>query len=465
VTRWYVALLSLAVAVPALIGGVRSLSSFLATRHETVTPQPLPLALCLLWTAAWLMLAARLGPLTLHPATLAWRWSAPVSRRRLLLPAYALTLACGVLAGLALAALIIFATAPAPAAAWALLCFYSLAGVTAGASLVLLQLFSRRPARLIELSAGFCCAAAIVLTVLPDGLTASPAPVLPTGAIALAASVLALLTLGRMPTVAVRQGASFAQIMRAGVVTLDPGLAARATEDGRVTASRRGRLIRGDAALAIVAQDLLSLRRAPHRWLSFAAFAAAPALIAQLFAHGWIFGLAWLLCGLCAVSLVAGNIRRDRDIPALPRLLTLSPARSLTARAAVPVAAGLLWPLLSLPLLAQPFPATAWLAAAAAAPAFAAGAIRSARRGRVRHELAPIVTPAGLIPTGLLHWLATGFDLGLLLLWPAALALTTSLSPATSPWPYLPLIQLTLSTLGLAALLRAAAASSNPPRA
>jgi hypothetical protein len=69
------------------------------------------------------------------------------------------------------------------------------------------------------------------------------------------------------------------------------------------------------------------------------------------------------------------------------------------------------------------------LVGAAAGLALAAGAMRAARRGRVRHEFPPIVTPMGYVPTGLLYWVVTGLDLGVLLTAPTFLMIAGGLSP------------------------------------
>jgi hypothetical protein len=65
------------------------------------------------------------------------------------------------------------------------------------------------------------------------------------------------------------------------------------------------------------------------------------------------------------------------------------------------------------------------LLGACAGPGLAAGALRSARRRQVRHDITPLVSPVGTMPTGLIAWLTGAVDVAILALWPALFAIVT----------------------------------------
>jgi hypothetical protein len=271
-----------------------------------------------------------------------------------------------------------------------------------------------------------------------------------------AAAVVAVVALGRAGRIrlgALTAGSAATEIAAAGAVALDPGLALRASEERSWAGRRPARtgLPHLTGPGSVLAHDLRTVSRTPGRTLAVVGIAAVPALLADVVGSGLLLAAAWVLCGLVATGVVTSNARRDQDMPQLGRLLGLAPGRLLAARAAVPAAVGAGYGALSLALVSMGgLPGSGWSWAAlgvAAGPALAVGALRSARRGPVRHHYPPLVTPVGLIPTGPLLWLVAGLDLGVLLLLPVVAALRSG-SAGTAP-----AVQAVVSVVGVAAFL------------
>uniref|UniRef100_UPI001FE5320F DUF6297 family protein n=1 Tax=Allorhizocola rhizosphaerae TaxID=1872709 RepID=UPI001FE5320F len=354
-TRVYLIVLSGVVAAAMLIAGVVFAGDRIATHHAAGSAAPVwaAWALCLLWSLAWLGVANRLGPVTAAPATVAWILPSPLDRGKLLRPGAIWVCAAGGLVGSVNGVLVVHARAPDVPSAVGMLGAGAGGGVFAAAALVLLQTHvGRRWPYALSVAA-----------------LAAEANVVVVGVVALVTVAFALSTLDRMRLARIAAGSAYAQVIVAGFVTVDPGLAARAAE--QLTAGRGGRLA-GTGWKAIVSQDILALRRSPGRLLMAAGLAAMPALIGEMFGSGALMGAVWVLCGLSAVGLTTTNVRRDHDIDALPRLLGLTARRLLAARAVVPAVFGVVWGLCSIGPVG-----------AAAGLALAAGAMRAARRGRV----------------------------------------------------------------------------------
>jgi hypothetical protein len=165
------------------------------------------------------------------------------------------------------------------------------------------------------------------------------------------------------------------------------------------------------------------------RLLLAAALTTVPVLATGLPVSRWVIAGVWLLCGVAAAASATANARRDRDDRALARLLGLTDGWLFTGRVAVPVVVSTVW--CTVAMLAVGATGTggglgAWaLLGLCAGPGLAAGALRSARRKQVRHDIAPLVSPTGTVPTGLVMWLAGGVDLAVLALWPALFAIVT----------------------------------------
>lgn len=75
---------------------------------------------------------------------------------------------------------------------------------------------------------------------------------------------------------------------------------------------------------AVVGHDLVVARRSPEGLLVAGATLLMPTLLGSLTGWGIVLAAGWLLSGLAAVAPSTVNARRDRDLPALRRLLNLS---------------------------------------------------------------------------------------------------------------------------------------------
>lgn len=398
------------------------------------------------WTAALLAAAAALGPVSTSAPALQWLFTTPLDRRALLAPAGAQVVGIGLLAGLAQGLLTLtLSTAGAGAVLLAALA----GGVLSVGATVGVQAASRRPARVLSRCATVLALAAAAVAVgstagLPVGAAAYTGPwgwplvaahhgwiaaIAGAGALGVPVFIwyrLRALTLANLTDAAQSSGAATAVF-----VTLDPGLASRAAEDRRWRGRRLGpdRLPRLTGRFAATGQDALLLARSPVRLLLAAALATVPVLATGLPVSRWVIAGAWLLSGVAAAASSTANARRDRDDRALARLLGLTDGQLFTGRVAVPVVVCTLW--CTVALLAVGAKATSgglgtWaLLGACAGPGLAAGALRSARRRQVRHDIAPLVSPAGTLPTGPFVWLFSGIDLAVVGLWPALFAIVS----------------------------------------
>ncbi|MBF9130804.1 hypothetical protein I0C86_17825 [Plantactinospora sp. S1510] len=478
--RAYALLLALLVAGGILAGSLPGMSTAFAD-GPPVRPGPgTLLAIGLLCYAAVLGGAARFGPLAAAPARLSWLFPSPTSRRGLLWPTAAVVLGLATVLGLLHGAFVAWALV-APMGLLVVLAG-GIAGLFVGGLATLTQTFTEGSAALLDRSALLLGAAAAALTVfdLPariavggwfgpwawpqaaaDGM--SPAALGTAGVLAAAVAGAALVRLDRVRLAGLATGGAFAGTLSSGVVTLDLGTAARVTEERRWArrSPRRTGLPRLPARLAVLAHDVLALRRSPDRLALISVAALPPALLAGVTGPGPLLAGAWLLSGLLAVGAVTDNARRDRDLPALARLLGLPGRRLLAVRSILPTVVGTAWGAGSLALLAASTAGNAvhWLLlGAVSGPALAVGALRAARRGAVRHELPPVVTPMGMVPTGPLHRLVTGWDLGLLCTLPTLVAVAAGDPAGAVP------VQVAASLLGLFGFVAVAGARRTSPR-
>jgi hypothetical protein len=402
------------------------------------------LAAGLAWLAAVFAATAALGPVTAAGPALQWLLTAPLSRRRLLLPAAVQAIGIGLLAGLAQGLFTL--TLSTAGAGWVLLTAMAGGLISVGVA-VGLQALVRRPAR-------WLARLATVLVVAAAGVGVLSAAGTPVGAVAwtgpwgwplaaahhpqlaLAVTVVALvvplfivyglsaITLANLTDAAQSSGAATAVF-----ITLDPGLAARAAEERRWKSRRLGpnQLPQWPAARVAVGQDALLLRRSPVRVLLTLALITVPVLATGLPVSRWFIAAVWLLSGLAALSATTANARRDRDDPALARLLGLTDADLFRGRLVVPTVAATVWStgaLLAIGLKASAGSLGSWIAlGVCAGPGLAAGALRAARRKAVRQDADALVTPAGLMPTGWVQWLIGAVDVAVLALWPTLLAI------------------------------------------
>ncbi|WP_433125508.1 DUF6297 family protein [Micromonospora sp. CA-240977] len=434
---------------------------------DSATAPPL-LAVALLGYAFALTLAARFGPVTATPATLAWWLAGPVDRRLLLLPSAALVLSVAAVAGASHGVFVVNVVgAEDQTAAAAVVGAGAAAAVLTGALAMVIQTVTDASAMVLERVAVILGVAAAVLTLVRTPVPAVPAWAGPWGwpqaavdgrggpwllwaaLAALVVAAVAVWRLDRLPLRRLAAGSTLGAIAGAGLVTVDPGIAARAAEERRwaTRSVRGGGLPSITGPRAVVGHDLTVARRSPEHLLIAGAALLIPTLLGVLTGWGVALAAGWLASGLAAVAPYTANARRDRDMPALRRLLNLPGATLVGARSVLPMFVAVAWGVGAAALLAARTPGTndlAWIAlGAAAGPGLAAGALRAARRGAVRHELPPIVTPMGILPTGPLHWAATGYDIAILFTVPALAALITG-APAPMILP-----QVLVSVVGM----------------
>lgn len=370
----------------------------------------------------------RLGPLALSRPAASWLLTAPVSRRRLLLPSLWVALigsaAAGAVGGLAVLGHV--AARPVPGVD-ALL---PLAGSLIGGALLLVALGAQAER---WWSAWWDNAAYLVVAVGLAGLvvdSASGAPHADPGwpaapavttlvvVLALVVTVLLVLAVRRLattPNERILEAARTAGTLFDSAYGMEPSFVTEMVER-RYWARRRLRSRRlWRRVPVLVAQDLLLLGRRPRRVLWTAGATALPALLAH--APGWLLGIAVLLGGLLAGGVTAGTVRTDAGNPMLLRLLGLSSRRAIGQRLCVPGVLCGLWYAATLALLhgLGDLPAGPWWALGLAlAPVGAAATMRKARVGFVDNGLLPLDTPMGSVSTGPLLSALAGIDVLLL---------------------------------------------------
>jgi len=391
------------------------------------------------WVAALLAAAGALGPVAVSGAALHWLFTAPLDRRRLLTPAAFQAFGVGLIAGLVQGLL---ALTLSTAGAGAVLGTAVAGGLVVVAAAMLVQSAIAAPARrLTRVATVLAVAAAAVGGLSAAGVRTGPiaytgpwgwplkAAAHPWLAVVVggAAVVLAGFSwyrLSRVTLATLIDATSTSATATAMFVTMDPGLASRAAEDRRWRGRRLGpdSLPRLRGPLTATGQDLLLLARTPVKMLLAVALISVPVLATGLPVSGWVVAFVLALAGLTAVAPSTVNARRDHDEPALARLLGLRDASLFGGRMVVPTLVATAWSTLAVLAVGKGNHGDWALLGALAGPALAAGALRAARRGQVRHDFSPVVTPAGLIPTGPIKWLIEGLDLTLVAMSPTLIA-------------------------------------------
>jgi len=370
----------------------------------------------------------RLGPLALSRPAASWLLTAPVSRRRLLLPSLWVALLGAAVAGAVggLAVLGHVAARPVPGAD-ALL---PLVGALLGGALLLVALgaqadrwwsaWSDNAAYLLIAVglAGLVVDSAVGAPRADSGWPAEPVVTTLAGALAVVVTALLLLAvrgLAATPNERILEAAKTSGTLFDSAYGMEPSFVTEMVER-RYWARRRLRsrpLWRRVPVL--VAQDLLLVRRRPRRLLWMAAATTLPALLAH--APGWLLGLAVLVGGLIAGGLTAGTIRTDAGNPVLLRLLGLSSRAAIGQRLWVPGVLSGLWYAATLALLhgLGDLPAGPWWALGLTlGPVGAAATMRRSRVGFVDNGLTPVDTPMGSVSTGPLLNAVAGLDVLLL---------------------------------------------------
>jgi hypothetical protein len=370
----------------------------------------------------------RLGPLALSRPAASWLLTAPVSRRRLLLPSLGVALIGAAVAGAVggLAVLGHVAARPVPGAD-ALL---PLAGSLAGGALLLVALgaqadrwwsaWSDNAAYLLVAAglAGLVADSALGAPLAAPGWPAASVTTALAGTLAVVVTPLLGLAVRRLattPNERILEASKTAGTLLDSAYGVEPSFVTEMVER-RYWARRKLRSHRlGARVPVLVAQDLLLLRRRPRRLLWVAAAATLPALLAH--APGWILGVAVLAGGLIAGGVTAGTTRTDAGNPVLLRLLGLSSRQVIGQRLWVPGVLCGLWYTACLALLhgLGDLPAGPWWALGPAlGPVGAAATMRRARVGFVDNALVPLDTPMGSVSTGPLLNAVAGLDVLLL---------------------------------------------------
>lgn len=370
----------------------------------------------------------RLGPLALSRPAASWLLTAPVSRRRLLLPSLWVALIGAAVAG-AVGGLTILghvAARPVPGTD-ALL---PVVGSLLGGALLLVALGAQADrwwsawsdnAAYLLVAVGL---AGLVADSAVGGRPAGPGwlaePVLTTVAAALAVivTVLFLLAVRRLadtPNERILEAAKTAGTLFDSAYGMEPSFVTEMVER-RYWARRKLTSRRlWHRVPILVAQDLLLLRRRPRRVLWIAAATTLPGLAAH--APGWLLGLAVLIGGLVAGGVTAGTIRTDAGNPVMLRLLGLSSRTAIGQRLWVPGVLSGLWYAATLALLhglGDLPPGPWWALGLALGPVGAAATMRRSRAGFVDNGLMPLDTPVGSVSTGPLVNAVAGIDVLLL---------------------------------------------------
>ena len=370
----------------------------------------------------------RLGPLALSRPAASWLLTAPVSRRRLLLPSLWLALTGAAVAGAVGGLTVLGHVAARPVtAADALL---PLVGSLLGGLLLLVALAAQAARRWSTWTdqAAYLLLAGGLAGLVVDSVVGAPragpgwpaAPVVTALAVALPVVVTLLLVpavrrLAGTPNERILEASKTAGTLFDSAYGMEPSFVTEMVER-RYWARRKlssRRLWRRVPVL--VAQDLLMLRRRPRRVLWAAGAVTLPALVAN--APGWVLGTAVLSGGLLAGGVTAGTIRTDAGNPVLLRLLGLSSRTAIGQRLWVPGLLSGLWYAAALTLLHAfgELPAGPWWALGLAlGPVGAAATMRRARVGFVDNAMLPVDTPMGSIATGPLLNAFAGIDVLLL---------------------------------------------------
>ncbi|BAL92397.1 hypothetical protein AMIS_71770 [Actinoplanes missouriensis 431] len=419
----------------------------------------------------------RLGPATLSRPASYFLLTAPVSRRRLLLPSVRLGAAGAALTGAAAA----FAVLGHAGARDALPTLLVAAGALLGLLIFLLAAVAQRrsataasPAPLdrlaspavldrlasLALAAGLAELVAEAAGWTPPTLGGPPAAtsLVPlTGALTalvIAGFTLLVRGLARTRNDRILESAKTAGTLFDAAFGMEPSWVTDMLER-RYWANRRLRSTRPPARLPVLTgQDLLLAGRRGPRLLWLLGATTLPLLLTS--APHWLLAIVLLVGMMVAARTSTATIRTDAGNPVLARMLGLTSRQVIYQRFWVPLALSGIWGTLTLTLLQMTGnlpPGPWWAFGIALAPAGAAAAVRHARVGFVRNDLLPLDTPMGTVSTGPLVNSVAGPDL-LILGLPALLALA---GDDPLPWSSV-LLQAGVALLGARAYLNATTA-------
>ncbi|MBG0561914.1 DUF6297 family protein [Actinoplanes aureus] len=399
------------------------------------------IALGVLCGSLLLMTLRRLGPVSLSRPAAYFLLTAPVSRRRLLLPAARLTAIAAALLAAAAGFAVVGHTTQRDAA--------PVAAMTAGAAVAGVALFLAAvtaqgdPVRaaLTDRIVAFTLAAALAELVAEAAGWAPPTLAgWPTATIVvpLVGALTVLVTAGflhavrglaRTPNDRILESSQTAGTLFDAAFGMEPSWVADMVER-RFWAHRRLRSSRPPARLPVlIGQDYLLARRHLPRLLWLTAATTLPLLVAG--GSGWLLATVLPLGAMIAAGTTTATVKTDAGNPVLLRLLGLSSRQALTQRLAIPAVLATTWATLAMTLLQATgkVPGSLWwLLGLTLGPIGAAAAVRRARVGFVRNDLLPLDTPMGTVSTGPLLSSVAGPDL-LILSLPTMLAIATNTPP------------------------------------
>ncbi|WP_433827059.1 DUF6297 family protein [Actinoplanes sp. CA-015351] len=411
----------------------------------------------------------RLGPITLSRPASYFLLTAPVSRRRLLIPSVRIAAAAAALAGATAAFAILGHAGSRDTLPDLLIVIGALAGLLVYLIAALAQSASQG-ATLIDRLASLALAIGLAeLVAEAAGWTPPtlPGPPAATSLVPLAGALTLVLLLGfgllvrglaRTRNDRILESAKTAGTLFDAAFGMEPSWITDMVER-RYWANRRLRsshLLRVTRLPVLTAQDLLLTGRRLPRLFWLAGATTLPLLLTS--APYWLLAIVLLYATMTAARTSTGTIRTDAGNPVLSRLLGLTSRQALYQRAWVPAVLAGVWATAALGLLqltGNLAPGPWWALGIALAPVGAAAAIRKARTGFVRNDLLPLDTPMGTVSTGPLVNSIAGPDL-LLLGLPTLLALAQN-NPL--PWTSV-ILQAAIAVMGARAYLNATTAET-----
>ncbi|WIM95593.1 DUF6297 family protein [Actinoplanes oblitus] len=380
------------------------------------------LALALLG-AGFLLLALRaIGPVTLGRPAAYFLLTAPVSRRRLLLPSLRLA-AAGVAVAAALLATGIAGHAAPHDRAPALI----LGGALLGIGLLLVTVVAQRVrgwATAVDLLAKLALVAGLGLLVAdtigvahaaPPGAWPSRPALLTVAAtlavVVTAGTALIVRELALTPADRVLDAAKLTGTLFDSAFGVEPSFLTDMVER-RYWSHRRLTTARPPARLPVLTgQDFLMARRRLPRLLWLLAATPVPLLLAG--APAWVTAVALPLGAMAAGRTTTGTVNTDSGNPVLSRLLGIGSRQALLQRLWIPGGLAFLWSLTALLLLqfaGKLPPGQWWVLSLPLGVAGGVAAVRRARSGFVRNDLLPLDTPMGTVSTGPLVYAFAGPD-------------------------------------------------------
>ncbi|BCY14666.1 DUF6297 family protein [Actinoplanes sp. L3-i22] len=426
------------------------------------------LALSLLGVALLLKIMRAVGPVTLGRPAAYFLLTAPVSRRRLLLPSLRLAALTAAGAAAVIATGIAGHTAPHHLAGPLIA-----TGALLGVGLLMIAVVAQRAggwATATDRVATLVAAAGLLLLIVDnlaggdrpaiDGWPSGPSLVTVAGALAVvvgAGTALIVRNLARTPDDRILDAAKTTGTIFDTAFGMEPSFVTDMVAR-RYWARRRLTSTRPPARLPVLTgQDFLMLRRRVPRLLWLLAATPVPLLLGA--APAWVTAVAVLLGAMIAGGTTTRTVNTDAGNPVLLRLLGLSSRTALTQRLWIPVALAFAWSLIALVLMqvAGDLPAGPWfLLSVPAGVTGGLAAVRRARAGFVRNDMLPLDTPMGTVSTGPLVYAFAGPD-ALILGIPMVIAIGQG-TPLT--WTLL-LFQTVLAGLGARAYL---AGTTDPER-